>query len=290
MVGGSGVGLDPQSIVRDAELFVAVEVEGGSMRGSELRVRIASAIERAWLPQMFPQAVRTVEAIEWDEAQERVVRRTRERFHDLVLAERTHPDVDRADAGAVLAAAARPDPARAAGVGDAERALLARLRFLQRGMPELDLPPDADAFLADAVVALCDGLRSFAELRRADLLGTLQGRLTRRAAAGPRARGAGALHPAHRAQRRGHLRGRPPARLRRAHPGSLRSARHAAAGGRARGARDPAARSQSAPDADHRRSGELLAHHVPHRAQGTARPLSQARLAGGPLERSADIS
>jgi hypothetical protein len=37
------------------------------------------------------------------------VRRERERFHDLVLSERTSPDVDRAVAGPVLAAAARRD-------------------------------------------------------------------------------------------------------------------------------------------------------------------------------------
>src|SRR6185369_9810939 len=72
------------------------------------------------------------------------------------------------------------DPARAAGVGDAERAFLARLRFLQRAMPELDLAADGDAFLADAIAALCDGKRSFAELRQADLLGVLQGLLTHR--------------------------------------------------------------------------------------------------------------
>jgi ATP-dependent helicase HrpB len=47
-------------------------------------------------------------------------------------------------------------------------------------MPELDLPADADALLADAVAALCEGKRSFAELRRADALRALQGLLTRR--------------------------------------------------------------------------------------------------------------
>ena len=108
------------------------------------------------------------------------MRRRRELFHDLVLAERTSTDVDRAAAGAVLAAAARRDPAARPRIGDAERAFLARLRFLRRWMPELELPADADALLADAVAALCDGERSFAELRRADLLGTLQGLLTRR--------------------------------------------------------------------------------------------------------------
>jgi ATP-dependent RNA helicase HrpB len=180
MVGGTGVVLDPQSVVRDAELFVAVEVDGGARRETEPRVRVASAVERDWLARMFPQALRTVEGLEFDHEHERVVRRTRELFHDLVLSERTHVEVDRAAAGALLADAARRDPVHAAGLGDGERAFLARLRFLQPWMPELDLPADVDAFLGDTVAALCDGKRSFTELRRADLLGALRGQLSRR--------------------------------------------------------------------------------------------------------------
>jgi ATP-dependent helicase HrpB len=47
-------------------------------------------------------------------------------------------------------------------------------------MPELELPADLDALLADAVGALCDGKRSFAELRQADVLGALRGLLSHR--------------------------------------------------------------------------------------------------------------
>jgi len=185
MVGGTGVTLDDHSVVRDAELFVAVEVEGAARSGArgrdaELRVRIASGIERAWLAEMFPHALQTREQIAFDEAQERVVRRSQECFHDLVLADRVQADVEPQRAAAVLAEAARRDPAHAVGLGDAERAFLARVRFLAGAMPELGLPADTDAFLADAVAALCDGKRSFAELRRADVLGMLQGLLTHR--------------------------------------------------------------------------------------------------------------
>ncbi len=47
MVGGGGVVLDPSSVVRDAELFVAVDLEGAA-RGehAEARVRLASAVEQ----------------------------------------------------------------------------------------------------------------------------------------------------------------------------------------------------------------------------------------------------
>ncbi|MBX3028255.1 ATP-dependent helicase HrpB [bacterium] len=166
MVGGTGVALDPRSVVRGAELFVAVDLDAGA--GADARVRIASAVDPAWLAELFPAALRRDAVVELDPAQGRVVRRERERFHDLVLREWVSPDVDRAAAGAVLAAAARRDPAAAVALDDEARHLLDRLRFLARAMPELALP-DADELLAEAVAALCDGKRSFAELRAADV-------------------------------------------------------------------------------------------------------------------------
>lgn len=177
MVGGTGVVLDPGSVVRDAALFVAVEVEGGA-RGAELRVRLASAVERDWLEEMFPHALHREDVLDLDPAEGRVIRRLRTRLHDLVLDERIERDVDRTLAGPVLAAAARRDLAVALGLGDRERAFLARLAFLQRWMPEIGWDRDAPALLADAVDILCVGRRSFAELREADLLGALRGLLT----------------------------------------------------------------------------------------------------------------
>lgn len=166
MVGGSGVALDPRSVVREAELFVAIDLERGS--GADARVRAASAIERAWLRELFPEALRAVDELEFDAAQERVVRRARELYRDLVLAERVSADVEAQPAGAILAAAARADPERAVALSDADRTLLARIRFLRRSMPELALPAPEEA-LGAALDALCAGRRSFAELRRADL-------------------------------------------------------------------------------------------------------------------------
>jgi ATP-dependent helicase HrpB len=175
MVGGTGVALGPESVVREAELLVALDLEGGA--GAEARVRMASAIEPSWLNEVFPGSVRTERETVFDPARERVVMRVQERYHDLVLAESVRTDVDPEQAGALLAEVARADPAAAAGVGAAEEDLLARLAFLRRWMPELELPA-SDALLGDAVAALCAGRRSFAELRTADLGSMLRGLLT----------------------------------------------------------------------------------------------------------------
>ncbi len=176
MVGGTGIALGPESVVRDAELFVAVDVEGGG-RGGEARVRIASAVRREWLAALFPGAIATDRALGYDAAREAVVERRRERYLDLVLSEQIRTDVDRADAGEILATAIAADPDRlVALVGD--DALLPRLRFLARAMPELDLPADPTALVVDAVHACAAGRRRLSELHGADVAGAVRGLLS----------------------------------------------------------------------------------------------------------------
>lgn len=180
MVGATGIVLADSSVVRDAEFFVAIEIEAGRQeQRSESRVRLASAVEPEWLSELFPAMVRTHGELRFDAARECVVECVQTRFHDLVLRETTRFDVDPVAAGAVLAAAAQRDPAAAVALDDRTRDWLARLRFVAHWMPELQLPTDSDALVADAVADLCAGRRSFAELRRADLLTALRHRLTR---------------------------------------------------------------------------------------------------------------
>ena len=179
MVGGTGVVLAATSVVRDAPLFVAVEVEAGRPgQLSEARVWLASAIEPQWLEEMFPAAMHQARELVFDPERERVVERTRVRFHDLVLDESIRVDVDRVRAGEVLAAAVRSNPAGAVQLGDAARNFLERFRFLHRSVPELGFPADPEATLADAVVALCVGRHSLQELRALDLLSALRRTIT----------------------------------------------------------------------------------------------------------------
>jgi ATP-dependent helicase HrpB len=164
MVGATGVVLDAASVVREAELFVAVDIERTG--GPEARVRIASAIEVAWLDRLFPGAVTETRVLVFDESRGRVVARAETRYHDLVLAERVRTDVDRDAAGAVLAGALATRPA--AVVAPADDELLERVGFLRRAMPELGWP-EPDALLAAAVTMASAGRASVAEVREAGL-------------------------------------------------------------------------------------------------------------------------
>jgi ATP-dependent RNA helicase HrpB len=134
-------------------------------------------VRREWL-EMFPSALHAEREVVFDAERERVVERRRERFLDLVLSETAGLDVDPLRAGAVLADAARRDPARAMQFTEAAQHWLRRLQFAQRWMPELGLPADTDGWLAGCVADWCAGRRSFAELRAGDVLGALRGALT----------------------------------------------------------------------------------------------------------------
>jgi ATP-dependent helicase HrpB len=176
LVGGTGVVLAPASVVREAELFVALDLERSG--GPEARVWMASAVEPAWLGALFPDAMCEKRDLSFDAARARVVERIRCCYHDLVLAERVRTDVDPAVAGPVLAAAILADPEALGLLGDGERLLLARLRFLAAVRPELALPVAPEPLAAEALTALAAGRSRLAELRATDVGTAITGLLT----------------------------------------------------------------------------------------------------------------
>ncbi len=175
MVGGAGVRIGRESAVRNAELFVAIDVvPPGRGAGGEGRIRQASALEQAWLD---PSAVVERTEAEFDEAALAVRGRRRLRYCDLVLSEREAP-VDAEQAATALVAAASSRLTEALPLDSAAaREFLGRIRSLAEWMPELDLPRFEDEELVALLPELCAGRRSFAELRRADLLSALRSRL-----------------------------------------------------------------------------------------------------------------
>ncbi|HSK75907.1 MAG TPA: ATP-dependent helicase C-terminal domain-containing protein, partial [Thermoanaerobaculia bacterium] len=174
MVGGKGVRLADESAVLDPELFLCIDVEGARPGQPEALVRIASAVEPAWL-----REVRTTIDLEFDPERERVVAWKRTRYDDLVIGESEIPPPDREAAAEALARAAAENPDRALSLNDPEVAsFLTRARSLREWMPELGLPAFDDSFFRDLLPTLAAGRKSFAELRRAPLLEALQGALS----------------------------------------------------------------------------------------------------------------
>jgi len=176
LANGRGVTLADESAVLEPELFVCVELDAGR-RGerAEAFVRIASGVERAWLPR---ERLRDVVEVAFDDAKERVTASRRTLLDDLVLDEAQTALPDDGTAARALAEAAAKQLERVLPKDDpAFDAFLLRARCLAEWMPELDLPRVDDELRA-SVPDLCEGRRSFDELRRAPWIDFLRARFT----------------------------------------------------------------------------------------------------------------
>ncbi len=172
MVGGRGVRLAPSSGVVEPELFLCLDVDAGQ---GETLVRLASGVQRDWLS--VEQLQSNIE-VEFDAASERVTARKRLRFADLLL-EETQAAIPEDQAPRVLLEAASSRLERVLPAEDSEAGLyLTRLRCLRQWLPELDLPAFAEADLLEVLTWLAPGCRSFADLRKADWLQAIQGKLS----------------------------------------------------------------------------------------------------------------
>ncbi|HEU5058752.1 MAG TPA: ATP-dependent helicase C-terminal domain-containing protein, partial [Kofleriaceae bacterium] len=168
--GGGAAVLHPQSAVHTAELLLAIHAEeSGRGKDRKVTVRTASAIDPAWLLELFTDDIADTDEVRFDPRLERVVRIRRLRYDGLVLEETIdHRGIDPDLAGPVLAAAAR-----AAGLAsfvdpDALARLRARADFVARAVPSAGIAPISDEELDQLVAAA--RCTSFAELRAARLI------------------------------------------------------------------------------------------------------------------------
>ncbi|MGE3820008.1 MAG: ATP-dependent helicase HrpB [Isosphaeraceae bacterium] len=179
MVGGRGIRLEPESVVREAEFFLSLDPREDRRRGArEARVRIASAIEVEWLDEFFPGEIRAERSVSFDAERQRVVRVSSVWYRDLPLREDRDPKVDAREASEALAAALRPLAPGLLREDEAAALWLARLEFLRRAVPEGEWPEFDDETLASVVADACAGRRTLAEVREAPWVPLLRARLT----------------------------------------------------------------------------------------------------------------
>ncbi len=163
--GGAGE-LTPSSVVRSAEFLVAVDADDRRERG--VAVRLASAIDPAWLIDLFPERLEERTETAFQSTSGRVERISTLRFEGLTLDASRGPAPPDDETAEVLHRAVRELGLGA--VVDLEELARwqQRLAFAAEhhpGLPRLD-----DAALDAALRASCAGRRSLSELREAALL------------------------------------------------------------------------------------------------------------------------
>lgn len=164
LVGGRGVRLAPASAVTQSELFLALDLQAAE---PEAEVRLASALEPDWLPQ---QLVTTTESVRFDDRAERVEALRTTRYLDLPLAEARVNPTDTVAVADCLHAAACAAWDRVFPKDDVLEQFITRVHCLRAWLPDADLPPLDRPQLEAIARDLCDGRRSFADLRSAPWL------------------------------------------------------------------------------------------------------------------------
>ena len=172
MVGGRGVRLGRHSAVKQAELFLCVDIDG---RGAEATVRKASEVRRDWLP---PSALHTVDELFFHPSQKQVVARRRTYLDDLLLEETPTAIADSKQAADLLFQSAKTHWSSVFPMDDHDiSGFLRRVHCLNDWMPDLNLPAFDEAMLLEILRELCEGRRSFNDLKKAPWLATIQSRM-----------------------------------------------------------------------------------------------------------------
>lgn len=173
--GGAAI-LAPESVVRNHDLLVAVDIEERPEQGLPL-VRLASGIEAEWLIDLYPDRIEERRSLSWNRTAERVEAVSALVFEGIVLEQSVDPRPDPEAAARLLA-----EKALEAGLGrfadrEALDAFLARVAFAAR---HADVAPLTEKDVEAALAELCRGRRSFAELQAAAEGGGLIEHLKRR--------------------------------------------------------------------------------------------------------------
>lgn len=178
MAAGGEAELSPDSAVHGASLVVAVAAEqrhDPGHRAPRTVVRSAAAIEPEQLLELGDEALVEETRVRFDTVHERVEAVTETRYDGLVIESNPLREVP-PQAAALLREAALARGARAfVGEPAALDAWLTRVVFLAAHHPATAAFTEAD--VARVLGELCEGRRSFAELRRADLLAHLRAAL-----------------------------------------------------------------------------------------------------------------
>lgn len=158
-----------ESAARDAELFVAAEIDEIETRGEvNIILTLATEVEEKWLEEFFPDDFATQSEAIYDKDMRRVVRREQTKFRDLTLhaTDRGEPSSD--EAAAMLAREIAAGNLDLKQWTSQREEWIKRVNFAAQSFPELEIEPiDQDARLM-ILEQFCYGCVSYKEIRDKD--------------------------------------------------------------------------------------------------------------------------
>jgi ATP-dependent helicase HrpB len=170
-----------ESAIQKAPLLAAAEISEIGGRGGEVSVllSLATAIDEAWLKEVFPQDYRVARGVVYDEAAKRVVARRERRFRDLVLeAKAGTDDVPLNEAAALLTHEVLAGRIAIDAWDEKVEQWIVRVNRLAEWFPELEVNPLTNADRATLIEQICYGETSARAVREKAVMPTLRDWLT----------------------------------------------------------------------------------------------------------------
>ena len=156
-----------ESSVHDATLLVAAEITEIESRGEvTVLLNTCTAIEEAWLKELFPQDFFDATGVTYDETARRVLAKKERRFRDLVLeSKQTADEPPAGEAAALLAREVQAGRVVLTEWNEAVEQWIVRVNCLAKWWPELEVNPITDADRATLIEQICYGSFGARELK-----------------------------------------------------------------------------------------------------------------------------
>lgn len=156
-----------ESVVSNAELFVAAEIREVEQRGGEVNtiLSIATAIEVDWLKELFPDDIKSEIHVQWDAQAKRVLAAELLRFRDLALAAKRIDPPPAEPAARLLAEEINSGRLPLPNWDHHVEQWLLRLKLLCQHCPDLQLPPITDDDKKAIIEQLCHGAVSYKDVK-----------------------------------------------------------------------------------------------------------------------------
>jgi ATP-dependent helicase HrpB len=165
-----------ESAVQDSPLLVVAEVREVGGRGGEVNtiLSLATAIDPAWLHELFPEDLRRELQVRYDGVTRRVVAEECVKFRDLVIgSHRVEPPPEDAAAG-LLAAEVVAGRLVLGGWDHGVEQWILRLNCLARWCPEFELPAVTEQDRRDLVAQVCHGAFGYKDIKDRPVRPTVQ--------------------------------------------------------------------------------------------------------------------
>ncbi len=165
VAGGRRGSVAKDSVVRGESLLVAAEISEVQGRDVQVTLQMVTELEEDWLGDLFPDDFALEKAPYFDTIQRRVIQRERVRFRDLVIRERQSGEADENAAAAILADEVLRGNLTLTAWDENTEQWFARLSFLRRAMPDLELPEFTEDDKRLVLEELFHGCRSYREIK-----------------------------------------------------------------------------------------------------------------------------